>query len=119
MSIFQFVAAFVNLWNRIGSQNNNLQLSNGVPTHIFSFPEQYGATQKSIQVTNKLMQEVPTQSGLCIASGNTSAYNFMNEKFLRDCKYFLPDSIEIPPNEKIEVYSFLEYKEFEIWYFSL
>ena len=34
----------------------------------------------------------------------------MNEEFLRNCEYFLPDIIEIPPNEKIEVYSFLKYK---------
>ena len=81
---------------------------------MFSFLEQYGATQKSIQITTKLMQEVPTQSGLCIANGNTNAYNFMNVEFFRNCEYFLPDSIEIPTNEKIEVYSFLKYKEFEI-----
>ena len=31
---FQCAAAFVNLWNRIGSQNN-LQLPNGAPTHFF------------------------------------------------------------------------------------
>ena len=37
---------------------------------MFFFPEQYGATQKSIQITNKLMQEVTTQSGLCIDNGN-------------------------------------------------
>ena len=49
------------------------------------------------------MQKVPTQSGLCIDNGSTSAYNFMNG-------YFLPDPIEIPPNEKIEVYSSLRYK---------
>ena len=47
-----------------------IQLPNGVPTHMFFFPEQYGATQKSIQITNKLMQEVTTQSGLCIDNGN-------------------------------------------------
>ena len=81
---------------------------------MFSFPEHYGATQKSIQVTNKLMQEVPTQAGLCIANGSTTEYNVMNEEFLRNCDYFLSDSIEILPNEKIEVYSFLKYKEFEI-----
>ena len=81
---------------------------------MFSFLEQYGATQKSIQVANKLMQEVPTQSGLCIANGKTTAYNFMNTEFFRNCEYFLPDSIRIPPNEKIEVYLFLKYKEFEI-----
>ena len=71
---------------------------------MFSFLEQYGATQKNIQATTKFMQEVPTQSGLCNANRNTTAYNFMNAEFFRNCEYFLPDSIEIPPNEKIEVY---------------
>ena len=81
---------------------------------MFSFLEQYDATQEGIQVITKSMQEVTIQSGLCIANGNTTAYNLMNEEFLRNCEYFLPDSIEIPPNEKIEVYSFLKYKQFKI-----
>ena len=34
----------------------------------------------------------------------------MDEGFLRNCEHFLPDSIEIPSNEAIEVYRFLEYK---------
>ena len=75
---------------------------------MLSFLEQFGATQKSIQVTTKLMQEVPTQSRLCIAVGNTTAYNFINQELLRNCEYFLPTSIEIPSNEKIKVYSFLK-----------
>ena len=79
---------------------------------MFSFPEQYGATQKSIQVTNMLIQEVPTQSGLCNVNRSTTAYNFMNEEFLGNCEYFFLDPIEIAPNKKIEVYSFLKYKEF-------
>ena len=80
---------------------------------MFSFLEQYDATQEGIQVITKSMQEVPIQSGLCIAKGNTTAYNLMNEELLRNCEYFLPDSVEIPPNEKFEVYSFLKYKQFE------
>ena len=43
-----FYVVFVNLWN---SQHKmkpqiNLQLPNGVPTHMFCFPEQYGGTKK-------------------------------------------------------------------------
>ena len=86
---------------------------------MFSFPEQCGATQKSIQVTTKLMQEVPTQSGLCSAGGNITSYNFMNQEFLRNYVYFLSGSIEISPNEEIKVYFFLKYKEFPILNFSL
>ena len=40
---------FVDLWNpyKVRSRNN-LELPNGVPNHMFSFPEQYGGTQKGI-----------------------------------------------------------------------
>ena len=85
---------------------------------MFSFPEQYGATEKT-RITNKLTLEVPIQLGPCISNGNTTAYNFMNEESLRNCEFSLPDSIEILSNEKIDVYSFLKYKEFEILKFSL
>ena len=45
---------------------------------MFSFLVQYGATQEYSKITNKLMQEIPTQSGLNITNGSTAAYNFMN-----------------------------------------
>ena len=69
---------------------------------MLSFPELYVATKKSIQATSTLMQDVPTQSGLCIDNGSTIAYNFLNKEFLRDCEYSLPDPIEFPPNEKLK-----------------
>ena len=46
VDFFIVTAAFVNLRNshhKIKSQNN-LQLANGVPTHMFYFQEQYGGT---------------------------------------------------------------------------
>ena len=74
---------FVDLWNShmIRSQNN-LELPNGVPNHMFSFPEQYGETQNGISVTNEFLQEVSTQSGLSIDNESTM-YDFMDEEFLR------------------------------------
>ena len=74
---FRCAAAFDNLCNRIGSQYN-LQLPNGVPTHMIPFLVQNRATQECSKITNKLIQEIPTQSGLNIANGSTAAYNFMN-----------------------------------------
>ena len=64
-------AAFINLWNshKIRSQNN-LQLPNGVPTHMFHFSEKYGRTQRSIQATTELLQEAFTQSGFSIENGS-------------------------------------------------
>ena len=97
------------LWNshRIKSQNN-LELPNGVPDHMFSFPEQYGGTQRGIPVTPVFLQEVSTQSGLSIDNGST-VYDLMDEEFLRNCEDFLPDPIEIPSNEANEAYRFLKY----------
>ena len=51
---------------------NNLQLPNRVPTHMFSFPEEYGETQKGFQVTTELLHEVSTQLGLSIDNGRTA-----------------------------------------------
>ena len=90
-------AAFINLWNshHETKSNKNLQLPNGVPTHMFYFSERYGGTQNGIQVTNELLQEAFTQSGLNIDKLST-AFNFMDEKCFRNCEHFLPDPIEIP-----------------------
>ena len=62
VKFFNVTAAFVNLWNshKIKSQTN-LQLPNGVPTHVLYFPQQCGGTQNGIQVTNRLLQEAFTQ----------------------------------------------------------
>ena len=105
---------FVNSWNcrRIRSQIK-LQLLNVVTTHMFSFLEQHGGTQKCSS-HNFLMQEVPIQLGLCIDIPSTTAYNFFGKEFLRNHAFFLPDPIEIPSNEKIKVYPFLEYSQLEI-----
>ena len=65
---------------------------------MFNFPEQYGGTQKGIQVTTVLLQEEFTQLGLGIDNGST-AFNFIDE----DHRYN-------PSNQKIEAYPFLKYK---------
>ena len=76
---------------------------------MFHSPEQFGGTENGIEVTNELLQEAFTQSGLSIGNGST-AFNLIDEEFLRNCENFLPGFIEIPSNEKIEAYLFLKYK---------
>ena len=101
---------FVDLWNshRIRSQNN-LELTNGIPNHMFSFLEQYGGTQNVIPVTTQFLQELSTQSALSVDNRST-VYDFMDEEFLRNCEHFPSDPIEIPSNETIDAYRFLKYK---------
>ena len=60
-------------------------------------------------MTTELLQEAFDQPGLSIDNGST-AFDFVDEEFLRNCEHFLPDTIEIPSNEKIEAYPFLKYK---------
>ena len=72
---------FVDLWNvhRIRSQNK-LELMNGVPNYMLSFPEQYGETQKGIAVTTEFLQELSTHSGLSTDNRST-VYDFIDEEF--------------------------------------
>ena len=52
---------FFDLWNSHGIRSqNNLELPNGVPNHMFSFPEQYRGTQKGIPITTEFLQKVST-----------------------------------------------------------
>lgn len=76
---------------------------------MFSFPEQYSGTKESIKVTTEFLQEVSTQSGLNIDNGST-VYDIMDKELLRNCDPFLSDLIEIPSNERVETYRFLENK---------
>ena len=48
------------------------------------------------------------------AKNMSTAFNFMDEEFLRNCEHFLPDPIDIPSNEKIDAYPFLYYN-LRIW----
>ena len=76
---------------------------------MFSFPEQYSGTKESIKVTTGFLHEVSTQSGLNIDNGST-VYDIMDKELLRNCDPFLSDLIEIPSNERVETYRFLENK---------
>ena len=76
---------------------------------MFSFPEQYSGTKESIKVTTEFLQEVSTKSGRNIDNGST-VYDIMDKELLRNCDPFLSDLIEIPSNERVETYRFLENK---------
>ena len=56
---------FVNNWNnhRIRSQKD-LELPTGVPNHLFSFPERYGAEKMGIPLQFEQLKEVAELSGI-------------------------------------------------------
>ena len=75
---------------------------------MFYFPEQYGGTQTVFKSQMSCCKKhSPSRNS---ADNGSTAFNFMDEDFLRNCEHSLPDPIEIPSNEKIEAYPFLKYK---------
>ena len=50
---------FVESWNsnRIREQKD-VNLPNGIPDHVFSFPESYGGTKDGFQISADLLREV-------------------------------------------------------------
>ena len=56
---------FVNNWNnhRIRSQKD-LELRTGVPNHLFSFPERYGAEKMGIPLQFEQLKELAELSGI-------------------------------------------------------
>ena len=56
---------------------------------------------EGIQITTELLQEAFTQSGLSIDHGST-AFNFMDEEFLRNREHFLPDPSRFPEKRKLK-----------------
>ena len=56
---------FARIWNshRL-RQQFGLQLPHGIPNHLYSFPKEYGATEKSISLSESDLVEVAELSGL-------------------------------------------------------
>ena len=56
---------FVDYWNshRIRAQEK-LEIPTGIPNHMFSFPENYGATNKGICLSEEDINEVADVSGV-------------------------------------------------------
>ena len=75
---------------------------------MFYFPEQYGATQTVFksQMSRCKKHSLNRDS----ADNGSTAFNFMDVDFLRNCEHSLPDPIEITSNKKIKDYPFLKYK---------
>ena len=72
------------------------------------FPEQYGGMQTVFKSQMSCCKKHSLNEDS--ADNGSTAFNFMDEEFLRNCEHFLPDPTEIPSNGKIEAYPFLKYK---------
>ena len=101
---------FVTQWNshRIRAQEK-LLLPTGIPNHMFEFPETYGGRNKGTAISEELLQEIATVSG--VLKADLDDLQYMDAALKRECQHHLPDpAVIISSNEAIEAYRFLKHK---------
>ena len=91
---------FVEYWNahRIREQEN-LELPTGVPNHMFSFPEQYGASHKGHKLRREQLRVVAETSGV----SQVRHFDFMEQEVKRQCEHYLPNVNKVKSMNAIEV----------------
>ncbi|CAB4039230.1 Hypothetical predicted protein, partial [Paramuricea clavata] len=87
------------VWNthRIRAQKDKL-LPDGVPEHIYNFPEQYNL-EECFAVTEEQLQEAATESGVLQVPDD-----FLTEEFRAECERLIPDNDTIKPDEWTNAY---------------
>ena len=97
---------FIDYWNshRIRVQEK-LEIPTGVPNHMFSFPENYEATNKGINLSEEDILEVAEVSGVM---DNQYSYTCIDEITRQQCLDLIPNPDKIEAKKAIEAYRFLK-----------
>ena len=92
-------------WNahRIREQEN-LELQTGVPDHMFSFPEHYGASHKGHKLRREDLRGLAEMSGVL----QVGHFDFMEQEVKRQCQHYLPDVNKVKSMNAIEAFRFLK-----------
>ena len=97
---------FVNIWNSHQiRQQHGLQLPSGIPNHLYAFPEQYGAMEKGIPLSEADLVEVADLSGL----GSTLQYLTVQDQ-LELCQ-ILPEPEKVCCKDLAAAFKFLKNSE--------
>ena len=96
---------FVEQWNahRIRYQEK-LDIPTGVPNHMFSFPEQYGAGSRGHKLRREQLREVAEVSGIL----EVRPLDFLEEEVKTQCERFLPNPGAVESKNAIEAFRFLK-----------
>lgn len=83
------------VWNthRIRAQRDTA-LPNGIPDHIYNFPENYGLEECGLPVTEEQLKEVATESGVLSIPDD-----FLTLEFREECEHIIHDNDTINPDE--------------------
>ncbi len=92
------------IWNNHrGRKQKNKELPDGIPEHIYNFPEHYGATKCGTAITDEDLEEVAQLSKVL---ENTNDY--LTAEFREHCERVFPNAHEILPNEASNGFIFLK-----------
>lgn len=94
---------FRSIWNnrRIRKQRNK-ELPTGVPEHIYSCPEKYGAKKCGFPVAEEQLSEVADQSGVLDTTDE-----YLDDAFRQECQRHIEDTNEIEPAQADNAYLYL------------
>lgn len=83
------------IWNNHrGRKHKNKELPDGIPEHIYNFPQHYGATKCGIPISDEDLEEVAQLSNVL---ENTDDY--LTAEFRELCERVFPNVNEVLPNE--------------------
>ncbi|XP_028412126.1 uncharacterized protein LOC114534852 [Dendronephthya gigantea] len=94
------------VWNthRIRAQKNT-NLPDGIPNHIYSFPELYGFEDKGWAVTEEELKAVAIHSGVLEVPTD-----FLENEFRAECERVLPYPDRVEPSECKDTFLYLKQK---------
>ena len=72
---------------------------------MFSIPEQYGGRREGKRITEEMLLELSSLSGIFLEI-KSEMFNFMNDEFRQKCEHYLPDPQDISSIDAIDVYRF-------------
>lgn len=92
------------VWNNHrGRKQRNKHLPDGIPEHIYKFPDQYGGIRCGIHVSDEDLEEV-----VGISSILEHTNDYLEPHFRAECERIFPEGKNALPNEALLACRFLQ-----------
>ena len=94
----------VSVWNnhRMRKQKAK-ELPDGVPEHIYMYPQNYGGEKCGLSVTEEQLQEAAELSGVL-----EGTRDYLEARFRNECERHIPDTNDVEPAQAANAYLFLK-----------
>jgi hypothetical protein len=92
------------VWNNHrGRKQRNKHLPDGIPEHIYQFPEHYGGTKCGTHLSDEDLEEVAEVSSIL-----EDTNDYLEPQFHAECERVFPQAKEVLPNEALLAFRFLK-----------